>query len=197
MAAGKTDHLAGDRHELALDLGFDDDAGADRHGVQRTGHLDHQAAHADHAAVNLVSVQFLDLLEQSPHADGSAGNQFGRRLNPLFTRVVNHYVTVVGIKASLTHIETEGVSRDESVDSRLLKWNMNESVAKKPLLSNILRRFGRNWLAVDCFGELGFVNHAGLTFRISLSQGVFHGPPCGLASLSPQRRRRGLACASC
>ena len=62
MTAGKTDHLARDRHEPALGLRLDDDAGADRHGMQRTGHLDHQAAHADHAAVNLVSVEFLDLL---------------------------------------------------------------------------------------------------------------------------------------
>ena len=54
---------------LAL-AGLDDDAGADRHGVQRPGHLDHQAAHADHPAVNLDSVQFLDLLEQSPHRRG-------------------------------------------------------------------------------------------------------------------------------
>ncbi len=70
---------------------------------KRPGDLDHQAAHADDAAVNLDAVEFLDLLAQSLHADGSAGNQLGRVLTALFTRVVNHCVTVVGIKALLTH----------------------------------------------------------------------------------------------
>jgi hypothetical protein len=60
MTAGKTHHLARDRHEPALGLRLDENAGADRHGMQRTGH--HQSAHTDHAAVNLVFVQFLDLL---------------------------------------------------------------------------------------------------------------------------------------
>ena len=62
MTAGKTNHLARDRHEPALGLRLDDNAGADRHGMQRTGHLHHQSAHTDHPAVNLVFVQFLDLL---------------------------------------------------------------------------------------------------------------------------------------
>ena len=97
--------------------GLDHDAGADRHGVQRARDLDHQAAHADHAAVNLDAVEFLDLLEQSLHAGGSAGNQLRARLNPLFTRVVNHYVTVVGIKASLTHVQDGRGESRESVDA--------------------------------------------------------------------------------
>jgi hypothetical protein len=62
MTAGKTDHLARDRYEPALGLRLDDDTRADRHGMQRTRHLHHQATHADHPAVNLVFVQFLDLL---------------------------------------------------------------------------------------------------------------------------------------
>ena len=87
--------------------------------------------------------------------------------------------------------ETEGVSRDELVECRLLKWNMNKSVAKKPLSGNILRRFGHLWLAVDCVEELGFVNHASLTFRIGLSQGVFTGRHCGLHKFEPAAAKKG------
>jgi hypothetical protein len=59
-------------------------------------------------------------------------------------------------------------------------------VAKKPLMRNILRRFGENFPADACVQESGFVNHASLVFRISLSQGVFQGPPLRRADLEPR-----------
>ena len=73
LRAGKADHLAGDRRGRApVSI---DDARADRHRVERTRDLDHQAAHADDAAVDLDAVQFGDLFGQSLHADErSAGN---------------------------------------------------------------------------------------------------------------------------
>ena len=48
--------------------GLDHDPGADRHGVDRARDLDHQAAHADHAAVDLDAVEFGDLFGQRLHA---------------------------------------------------------------------------------------------------------------------------------
>src|SRR5262245_38466098 len=92
----------------------------------------------------------------------------GAGFNPVFTRVVNHCVTVLGVRGMLTAPERERrVGRVGCI--RLLKWNMSDSVAKKPLLGNILRRFGRFWPGDACRTESGFVNHAPLTFRISLS----------------------------
>jgi len=43
VAAGEADDLAGDE---AVAAGLDHDAGADRHGVNGAGDLDHQPAHA-------------------------------------------------------------------------------------------------------------------------------------------------------
>ena len=71
--------------------------------MDRSGHLDHQPAHADHPAVDLDPVKFGDLFGQGFHADlvvpaGSRVKEtvsFNVGLNPVFTRVVNHCVTVV------------------------------------------------------------------------------------------------------
>ena len=71
IAAGKSDHLAGDRARLA---GLDHDARADRHGMDRPRHLHHQAAHADDAAVDLDAVEFRDLFGAKP---SSSGKPFG------------------------------------------------------------------------------------------------------------------------
>ena len=51
----------------ARPAGLDDDPRADRHGVDRPRDLDHQAAHADDAAVDLDPVEFGDLLGQRLH----------------------------------------------------------------------------------------------------------------------------------
>jgi hypothetical protein len=59
-------------------------------------------------------------------------------------------------------------------------------VTKKPLARNILRRFGKKFPANACAPESGFVNHASLVFRISLSQGVYQGPPLRRADLKPR-----------
>jgi hypothetical protein len=63
-------------------------------------------------------------------------------------------------------------------------WNMNESVAKKSLSGNTLRRFGQNQPVRACTRESGFVNHIPLTFRIGLSLSVFMDRPCGGPSSS-------------
>ena len=68
IVAGKADDLAGDR---AAGRGLDQHLGADRHGVDRSRDLDHQAAHADHPAVDLDAVQFSDLFGERFHVDGA------------------------------------------------------------------------------------------------------------------------------
>jgi hypothetical protein len=59
-------------------------------------------------------------------------------------------------------------------------WNMNNRLAKKPTVCNILRRF-----AGDCPGdwgalERGFVNHAPLMFQVCSFQSVCMGRRCGV-----------------
>ena len=49
---------------------------ADRHGVDRPGDLDHQPAHADHAAVDLHAVEVGDLFGQRFHC-GLAAREHG------------------------------------------------------------------------------------------------------------------------
>jgi hypothetical protein len=63
---------------------------------------------------------------------------------------------------------------------------MNRRVTKKPLVRNILSRFEENFPRRACAQESGFVNHASLVFRISLSQGVFQGPPLRRADFEPR-----------
>jgi hypothetical protein len=53
-------------------LSLDDDACANRHGIERTGHLDHKAAHPDHAAIDIDTVEFVDLLGQRFHGVAAA-----------------------------------------------------------------------------------------------------------------------------
>ncbi len=66
ILAGETDHLAGDIAFVAA--GLDHDPRADRHGVDRSGDLDHQAAHPDDPAIGLDSVELRDLFGQRLHA---------------------------------------------------------------------------------------------------------------------------------
>ncbi len=66
IVAGEADHLAGDEAAAA---GVDHDAGADAHGVNGTRDLHHQAAHADHPAVDVDAVDIADLFGQRLHCE--------------------------------------------------------------------------------------------------------------------------------
>src|ERR1019366_7392908 len=55
--------------DKAIAAGIDHDAGADRHRVNRPCDLDHQAAHADHAAINVDAVDVADLLGERLHCE--------------------------------------------------------------------------------------------------------------------------------
>jgi hypothetical protein len=57
---------------------------------------------------------------------------------------------------------------------------MNDGMGKKPLLRNILGRFGGFCPEGACVPESGFVNHDSLVSRISLFQGVSTGRHCGV-----------------
>jgi hypothetical protein len=74
IAAGKADHFA--RHPR--ERRFDGQPRADRHGVDRAGDFDHQAAHPDHAAVHFDPVEIVDLLGERFHGAGpeKAGTGF-------------------------------------------------------------------------------------------------------------------------
>ena len=65
--------------------------------MNRPGDLDHQAAHADHAAINIDAVDVADLLGECFHCENLKFSRISSRaLNFVFTRIVNHYVTVFG-----------------------------------------------------------------------------------------------------
>ena len=70
--------------------------------MDRPGDLDHQAVHADHAAVDLDLVEFGDLFGERLHASSDLVSCAIRTiygavsLNSAFTRVVNDCLTVLG-----------------------------------------------------------------------------------------------------
>ena len=66
ILAGEADDLAGD--VAAVAAAFDHDPGADRHGMDRSGDLHHQAANADDAAIGFDAVEFCDLFGERFHA---------------------------------------------------------------------------------------------------------------------------------
>ena len=66
IVAGEADDLAGDE---AVPAGVDHDARADRHRVDRTRDLHHQAANADDAAINIDAVDVADLFGQRLHVE--------------------------------------------------------------------------------------------------------------------------------
>ena len=66
IAAGEADHLA--RNE-ARASSFDYNAGADRHGVNRTDDLDHQAADPYDAAIYVDAIDIADLFGEGLHCE--------------------------------------------------------------------------------------------------------------------------------
>jgi hypothetical protein len=103
----------------------------------------------------------------------------GPVLNPVFTRVVNHCVIVVGLKGDPSPTGTKGQSLFGRC-SRFLMSNMRCRLEKKPIPCSILGRFVRMRPERMHALESGFVNHASLKFRLGLSQSVFEGRRCGV-----------------
>jgi hypothetical protein len=66
IAPGEADDFGRDETVAA---GVDHDAGAHRHRVDRAGNFDHQAAHADHAPINIDSVDVGDLFGKRLHCE--------------------------------------------------------------------------------------------------------------------------------
>ncbi len=73
MGAGKADHLAGN---AAAGAALDVEPRADRHGLDRPGHLDHQPAHADDAAVDFDAVDIGNLFGEGFHGARSGACRF-------------------------------------------------------------------------------------------------------------------------
>ena len=94
IVAGEADHLGGDE---TVGAGLDHDAGADRHRMDGAGDLHHQPAHADDAAIYIDAVEVGYLFRERLHCENLKFPRFRRlALNLVFTRIVNHYVTVFG-----------------------------------------------------------------------------------------------------
>ena len=66
IVAIKADHFGRDE---AVAAGVDHNAGADRHRVDGASDLDHQPAHADHAAINIDAVDVTDLFREGFHCE--------------------------------------------------------------------------------------------------------------------------------
>jgi hypothetical protein len=66
VVAGKADDFGGNETGVA---GVDHDARADRHRVNRACNFDHQPAHADHAAIDVGTVDVADLLGERLHCE--------------------------------------------------------------------------------------------------------------------------------
>jgi hypothetical protein len=67
----------------AVAADIDDDAGADRHRMDRTGDLHHQPANADDSAINIDAVDVADLLRERLHCENLKFSRFcARRLTP-------------------------------------------------------------------------------------------------------------------
>ena len=80
--------------------------------------------------------------------------------------------------------------------ARLLRWNLNLRGYEKPLLCNILSRFGMICTNRACRHESAFVNHVWSGFE-SVVQRRFQCRDCA-ADLTPGVATiRGLACAYC
>ena len=135
------------------------------------------------------------VVAKTTHANRSGRGNRAPVLNFVFTRVVNHYVTVVGL---------QGTSPDWTVRQNLLnrlRPNLNVehemTLGKKTNPVQYLRAIRLSLPRGRRASELGFVNHASLMFRTRFVPKRFRGPPLRRADLSQKRRGRGLACAYC
>src|SRR6185437_7777296 len=103
IAVGKADYLAGDG---AAGAGLDDQPGANRHGVDRTGDLDHEPTHADDAAVDLHAVEVAYLLGQGLHPARASAHRAAGELTGLCRKLALRLTASVppltdGLPASL------------------------------------------------------------------------------------------------
>src|ERR1700743_816223 len=73
MVAAEADYLAGDE---TIAAGLDHNAGADRHRVDGTRDLDHQAADANHPSIDIDAVDVGDLLGQCLHCENLKFRRF-------------------------------------------------------------------------------------------------------------------------
>jgi hypothetical protein len=103
----------------------------------------------------------------------------GPVLNPVFTRVVNHCVIVVGLKGDPSPHWDEGTESFRSLQP-ILNVEREMPLGKKTYPVQYLRAIRQIASGSMHALESGFVNHAPLKFRLGLSQSVFEGRRCGV-----------------
>ena len=135
--------------------------------------------------------------QAAPTAVPGQPSPISGRLNPVFTRIVNHCVIVVGLKGDPLALTGPRGGVFVVRCSRTFMSNMKWRLEKKSIPCSMLGRFVRVRPRLMRAWESDFVNHALVKFRLDLSQRRFRGPPLRRADLSPARRGRGLACAYC
>ncbi len=190
VVAGEADHLARDETVAA---GFDHDAGADRHRMNGAGDLDHQAAHADHAAINIDAVDIADLLGERLHCENLKFPRFWGR--PLTSCLPASLIIASLSLVTESARPSEGRSSRESWLGPALNVELERTGYKKLLRRNILGRFEKNCTERACGAESDFVNHMSSGSE-SVVQRRFECRKCG----RPDARSgdyRGLACAYC
>ena len=166
IGARKPHHLAGNQPAGRLDR----HPGAHRHGVNGARHLDHQAPHPHHPAIDLGPVELVNLLGQRLH--GRRPIKIATKPSPLTPCLpASLIIASPSLGSCVSPARTEGrVARIGC--HRFLKSNMNADMSEKPGSNNILGRFGRLCPDGTCMRESCFVNHRSVSVRIS-SQGVF------------------------
>ncbi len=144
---------------IAVRAGLDHDPRADRHRVDRSGDLDHQAAHAHNAAINVDGIEVGDLLGERLHCE-----------NLKFPRIAAAPLTpclpASLIIASLSLMTERLVAFRTKVrvgQSRLtptLKVEPEEERIRKTGLPQYLSAIREKLtLKTSCARESGFVNH--------------------------------------
>jgi hypothetical protein len=119
----------------------------------------------------------------APEASVAFGGRIRRlrsRLNPVFTRIVNHCVIVVGLKGDPLALTGPRGGVFVVRCSRTFMSNMKWRLEKKSIPCSMLGRFVRVCPKLMRAWESDFVNHALVKFRLDLSQGVFEGRRCGV-----------------
>jgi len=97
-------------------------------------------------------------------------------LNFVFTRVVNHWVIVVGRQSALGAADRTSPDRLEPT----LKVRDEMALGKKTAPVQYLRVIRPSFPEGTRTLEVGFINCASLMFPVGLSQGVFEGRRCGV-----------------
>ena len=138
--------------------------------------------------------------------DGASS--FRPRVYFVFTRIVNHCLTLwASSRRTLAPTGRRNSGSARRIWLKLMRGD-NQSLAKKTVWGNILRRFAGPGPGCSCKPAPQFVNHPLVTLpRVGLSPsvvspsvvspGIVMGRPYGVPTSCPKRRGKERACAYC